>query len=311
MGTNKQAVLWLSAAAGAALALLLGRGEGDTSWLEGVAGPGRRLGEWLRELSLSGAGGDLAAWALVLAVCALPLLFLCWRRYRQGRFQAEDMLLPLMSLQLFVLLYFLVNPALLKGEFMELFPEMRDFFSLAILGTLCSTGVAWLVLKALRGLENCPTQRLPAVLCPLLVGGAALMALAAGFGGAAGFVQGGEHVLLSGLLTLMRAAPTLLGALVLLWGEALARKMGEALFSEETARLCARTALGCRIAVQASVVLSLAANLLQLVLYPLLYAGQFSVEIPLFSLTLSAALYLLCRSMERGQELQADSDSII
>ena len=102
MGKNRQALLWISAAAGAALALLLGRGEGDTSWLEGVAGPGRRLGEWLRELSLSGAGGNLAAWALVLAVCALPLLFLCWRRHSQGRFQPEDMLLPLMSLQLFV-----------------------------------------------------------------------------------------------------------------------------------------------------------------------------------------------------------------
>lgn len=311
MGINKQALMWLCAAAGAALALLLGRGVEGASWLEGLAGLDRGLGKWLRQLSLSGAGGNLAAWALVLAVCALPLVFLLWRRHRQGRLWPEDALLVLMVPQIFALLYLLVNPTLLGGGMMELFPEMRGFFSLAALGTLCSTGVAWLVLKVLRGLEDCPAQRLPAVLCPLLVGGAALMALAAGFGGASGFVQGGEHVLLSGLLTLMRAAPTLLGALVLLWGERLAEEMGRALFSEETARLCARTALGCRIAVQASVVLSLSANLLQLVLYPMLYTGQFSVEIPLFSLTLSAALYLLCRSLERGQELQADSDSII
>ena len=311
MGINKQALMWLCAAAGAALALLLGRGVEGASWLEGLAGLDRRLGDWLRQLSLSGTGGNLAAWALVLAVCALPLVFLLWRRHRQGRLWPEDALLVLMVPQIFALLYFLVNPTLLGGGMMELFPEMRGFFSLAALGTLCSTGVAWLVLKMLRGLEDCPTQRLPGVLCPLLTGGAALMALAAGFGGASGFVQGGEHVLLSGLLTLMRAAPTLLGALVLLWGERLAEEMGRALFSEETARLCARTALGCRIAVQASVVLSLTANLLQLVLYPMLYTGQFSVEIPLFSLTLSAALYLLCRSLERGWELQADSDSII
>ena len=66
MGTNKQAVLWLSAAAGAVLALLSGIGAEDASWLERLTGPGRRLGEWLRELSLSGAGGNLAAWALVM-----------------------------------------------------------------------------------------------------------------------------------------------------------------------------------------------------------------------------------------------------
>ncbi len=311
MGINKQALLWLCAAAGAVLALLAGWGGEGASWLEGLTGLGRGLGEWLRRLSLSGTGGNLAAWALVLAVCALPLLFLMRRRHRQGRLWAEDVLLVLMVPQIFALLYVLVNPTLLGGGVMELFPEMRSFFSLAALGTLCSTGVAWLVLKVLRGLEDCPVQRLPKVLCPLLTGGAALMALAAGFGGALGFVQEGENVLLSGLITLMQAVPTLLGALVLLWGKELAEKMGEALFSEETARLCARTAMGCQMAVQASVVLSLSANLLQLVLYPMLYTGQFSVEIPLFSLTLSAALYLLCRSLERGWELQADSDSII
>ena len=48
MGTNKQAVLWLSAAAGAVLALLSGVGAEDASWLERLTGPGHRLGEWLR-----------------------------------------------------------------------------------------------------------------------------------------------------------------------------------------------------------------------------------------------------------------------
>lgn len=70
MGINKQALMWLCAAAGAALALLLGRGVEGASWLEGLAGLDRRLGDWLRQLSLSGTGGNLAAWALVLAVCA-------------------------------------------------------------------------------------------------------------------------------------------------------------------------------------------------------------------------------------------------
>ena len=137
------------------------------------------------------------------------------------------------------------------------------------------------------------------------------MAFAAGMAAGVSF-RGGEGLdLLPGLVGVIGAAPTLLGAFVLLWGEALARAMGDGLFTGETARLCARTALGCRLAVQASVLLSLAANLAQLALFPSRYSGSFSVHIPLFTLILAGVLYLLCRVLERGKELQEDSDSII
>ena len=46
-----------------------------------------RLGEWLRELSLSGS--NAAAWAIVLALTALPALGLLWR----GRRRADWLLL--------------------------------------------------------------------------------------------------------------------------------------------------------------------------------------------------------------------------
>ena len=38
---------------------------------------------------------------------------------------------------------------------------------------------------------------------------------------------------------------------------------------------------------------------------------QFSLDLPLLPLTLTAALYLLCRCVQRGRELQEDNDSII
>ena len=61
MGINKQTLMWLCAAAGAVLALLAGWGGEGASWLEGLVGLDRRLGDWLRQLSLSGTGGNLAA----------------------------------------------------------------------------------------------------------------------------------------------------------------------------------------------------------------------------------------------------------
>ena len=42
------------------------------------------LGSWLRELSLSGPGGNAGAWAIVLGLTALPALGLLWRGRRRA-----------------------------------------------------------------------------------------------------------------------------------------------------------------------------------------------------------------------------------
>ena len=57
--------------------------------------------------------------------------------------------------------------------------------------------------------------------------------------------------------------------------------------------------------------LAVSANLLQLLLLPLLHAVRPALSLPLVSLALSAGLMLLCRCLQRGRELQEDSDSII
>ena len=64
-----------------------------------------RFGEWLRELSLSGAAGNILAWVIVLALAALPALGLLWRPRCQW-----DWLLPLAAAETFAGLYLLVKP---------------------------------------------------------------------------------------------------------------------------------------------------------------------------------------------------------
>ena len=58
-------------------------------------------------------------------------------------------------------------------------------------------------------------------------------------------------------------------------------------------------------------VLALGRNLLQLALFSRLSTLHFSLNFPVIPLLLSAALYLLCRCVQRGRELQEDNDSII
>ena len=62
----------------------------------------------------------------------------------------------------------------------------------------------------------------------------------------------------------------------------------------------------------ATLVLALGVNLVKLARYDsLITEVKVSLDLPLIPLILSAALYLLCRCVQRGRELQEDNDSII
>ena len=124
---------------GALLALAF---PGDMTY-ETFTAPVNALGQALRQLSLSGAGGNAAAWAIVLVVSALPLLpFLLLRRKRKA---AEDWVLLLLIPQLFALLYYAVNPTLIGSMAAPFLPAGQ-------LGVILATAVTWLVLDFLRAM---------------------------------------------------------------------------------------------------------------------------------------------------------------
>ena len=134
---------------GAALALAF---PGELSY-EAIAAPVNALGQALRGLSLSGTGGNAAAWAITLVVSLLPLIpFLLLRRRRRA---AADGVLLLLIPQVFALLYCAVNPTLVGGM-------AAPFLPVAQLGVMAATAVTWLVLTFLRALAEAPGERLAA-----------------------------------------------------------------------------------------------------------------------------------------------------
>ena len=272
------------------------------------------VGRGLRVLSLSGFGGDLLAWLVVLLVSGAPLLLLI-RIGKKGR-GMEDLLLGLMAPVIFCWLFYLANPTQLGETAAQIFP-------LAGGCTVLSMGAAWLVLKLLRGLDGAPTQRLAAAFGALLSGCALLCAFSVAYGGAAGVAAQWAQVVegntdLGGLtlpvlivLGVLNAAPGLLVAVTMVWGSELASVLGGGTFDQAGAELCGRVALACKTAAQATVTLTVFANLLQLALVGELRSASFSITLPLFSLAASAGLFLLCRCLQRGAVLQEDNDSII
>ena len=286
-------------------------------------------GAWLRQLSLSGAGGNVLAWALVLLVSCLPLLLLVLPRGR-GRWHGEDLLLPGCALLFLVLAFCLVNPTWQPSP---IFPEV---WMLAAFGIWEMGLVSWLVLRLLRGLEKGTMEKVSAVLRVLLVGCAALLVFAAALHGSRAvaaavdgpapeqiamgqLITGGpfDRVMSSGslwltaVLALAELVPNLLAAWVLLLAADLTDALALGPFSGESAARCAATARRCRLAIQLTLALALGGNLVKLALVGVIPQVQFSLDLPLLPLTLAAALYLLCRCIQRGKELQEDNDSII
>ena len=297
---------------------------------EVLTAPVEELGFWLRERSLSGAGGNLLAWGVVLLIAVLPLLLLVLPRGREG-LRWEDCLLPVSSLGLLGLLYGAVNPGWIASP-------LADGWELAAWGSVCGTALAaWVILRVLRGLEGGPLEKLSGVLRVLLLICAALLVFAAaarGSGNLFGLWDQGDvsaarqwaetelgfsgtfpdqsgNLVFFTALAVLDVVPSLLGAWVLALAAGLVSVLSQDPFRPESVQVCQAVAGRCRLALSASLLLALGENLLQLALFSRLSTLHFSLDLPLIPLILSAALYLLCRCIQRGRELQEDNDSII
>lgn len=326
---REQRVLLLAAGFLAFLLAVFRSFSPSASLLEGLTAAGAGL----RQLSLSGFPGNLCAWCIVYLLSSLPLLLMLWQ-WRLWRRSGSDWLAGLSALLIFLGLFALVNPTLFQGQWTALLTQLP---SLSFWSAALSVLVCWLVLRILKKLEGSGFEALGHALSILLNGAGVLIVFSAVYSAASGcaaaFQAAQENVpsalntalgansqivelsqnsiLLFCALTLLELLPSLLGAVVLLWGSTFAQVVTADPFSAEAVELCERTARGCRRVVQWSVVLSLCSNLVQLAALPYMSQVNFSIHIPLFTLILSTALFLLCLCFQRGRALQEDNDSII
>ena len=166
MTWRRGALLFFAALAGALIPLI------PTVQVAGaLTAPIELAGGLLRELSLSGPGGNVLAWAIVLLAAGLPLLLLVLPPNR-GRRHWEDIFLPASSLLLIGLAFCAVNPSYLDRFFGSTLLIAAAMIWVSLL-------VFWGVLRLLRGMEEAPLERLSGVLRILLVGCAALLVFAA------------------------------------------------------------------------------------------------------------------------------------
>ena len=276
-----------------------------------VAAPAA-LGVRLRALSLSGGGGNAAAWAAVVAISALPLLGLLTRRR-----QKADLLLPLACVTLGVGLFFLVNPTLL-GAYLS----TAEMWGLCVLGTVGSILVSWAILRLMAKLEQKPAKLLPEILYwgagiyAFLLGADTVQTVAAKIAA----VEAGNTALPQlaastantiETLAAWRSIPGLMTAALVLWGSELLRAMESDPFAEETVALAEKVMRRCRWVVGISLFVAVSCNLMQLARFNKLASIDASVYFPFSTLALAAVLQQLCRYFRRAKAVSDDNDTII
>jgi len=274
-----------------------------------------RFGEWLRAQSLSGPGGNAAAWAIVLALTALPVLGLLWR----GR-QKADWLLPLASLEILAGLYYLVNPTLLTAEY-----PAAPIIALAASGSVTATLLAWAVLRILRAVvaSETPGRTMNRLLrwSSIILACFAVIAEAVSVWQEINRVSESNTALTSSqlmptyiilvVLAILDLLPTILSCQILRWGGRLALSLEASPFAEGTITLSETLVTQCTRVAALSVALCVVGNLLQFIFLRVLHSAHFSILFPFTPVLLAAVLVLLCRYFRRAKAVSDDNETII
>lgn len=311
---------------GGAIAIV--QGPGQTNVMAVLMKPWAALGQTLRAWSLSGAGGNAAAWAVLTVLSLLPAGYILLARRK--RKQAGDGLWLLSSLGVFAGLFLLINPTLAMHPLLA--GSMANAPELACAGPtamMLSLLLASALTRWSGGLEE---GRTIVWLQLILTGAMSLTAYAVGaqltenfllirqaaqpvdmidaFLGTAEQVSAADAsialmmdvVLLipaAFMIRLMDAAVSLTGAMKGDW------------FNENTELLAGETAKRARYALIASAGCTAARNILILLLAQQLTEASFRVELPVAEMLTACGAMLLARMLKAACKVKRYNDLMI
>ena len=276
--------------------------------------PFTALGWALRNLSLCGAVGNVAAIVIYGLVCAVPVWF--WWRSRR---RTEDWLLLLMPLVLAVVLYYMINPNLRPAL-------MQNSVGDAVYATSgWAILMTWALLKLLYSAEWGLERNIYKILrIFLLVCAAGCLIECFGVGTARILYTVSVQVDVMGRLMwntmdigftilayLVVAVENCFAALVLCRGAKLLEMLELDPFGEESVKAADGVCRLCRDALAVMCLCCLLLNLVQILMTPLLNNISVSVSIPVTGLTVCFAMLAVTKLLVRGKELKDETDLFI
>ena len=291
-----------------------------------VAFPFEQLGEGLRALSLSGGAGNAAAILFYVLLSLIPAgIWLILKKKQKA--MPIDFTLFLLSVLLFVVLYYMINPGL-----MGFAVPGTGKWSLG--STFYSVLLGYLLIRALLKYRNTGAKKLQEGLW-LLLGAVNIVLVYGIFGQELGSLllnletvqKGNTGITLSDgffaysdlnttylflfLRFVIRILPYVLNIIIVFLARRLLTAMREDLYREESVKTAEKLARFCMWTLIVTIGLDAGFNLLQLFFQRQLYQMDYVVTVPVFSLAFVLAVLLFARYIREMQRLKADNDLFI
>lgn len=291
-----------------------------------AAFPFEQTGYVLRYLSLSGMPGNVAAIFLYTILSILPCL-LWFVLKKKGKLLGIDYVLPGLSILLFIVNYYMVNP----GLFVSNIPGTGKW----ILGcTFYSVLSGYLVIRVLSFCRTAEPGKLQdmlqGLLCFLnmvfvyLIFGQGLGNLLKAIQNvqssnssiyADGFLSGTEGLgmtyLFLGFGCLVNILPYVFDIVIVLLANRMLAALRHNRYSDESVELVDRLAGFCAKALGITVTADVAFNVLQVLFHSRLYQMDIVIHVPVVSIVFVLAVLLFARYVHEDQKLKQEHDLII
>lgn len=270
--------------------------------------PFKQIGLGLRALSLSGAVGNIIAVLLYIAVCLSPLLYLYLRK--SSKHYMEDILVPVLSLTLFLVIYQMINP------------NMNHYLGLTVYSIL----IGYAILRMLRIIYIADFDQLGRYIYTLLFILNIIFVFAISYVGISEIMEsinrmhidnsGNYHLfninyIFLGLGAIVKYLHYILNILIVFSAMPLLQELKIDRHSEETIAAGKALSKVCRQALSIIVLTNIGYNILQLLFRSKIFTINSYVNLPLFSILFVLACLLLVQLLEENRFLKDESDSII
>ena len=294
-----------------------------------VTFPLEQIGALLREMSLSGTGGNLAAIILYAAIALLPIGVWFFLRKKGWETKADSMLF-LLSGTLFYVLYYSVN----LGLFETKLPVSEGLYLSAIFySVLVSYGVIRIQTMAAKGSKKTLFSlmkfflwMLAAVFAVMAIVEFAItfpkaleetkkaydeMAAFAAFTETTVSVHPEVMSVVTLMESIMRGVPYLLNIIIIFWSVKMIRELNKDWFSKESVATANKLADGTGRVLGITVVLELLYNVLLFFGRNHLAVTRFTIHIPLVPILFMMAVVLIARYIRASQKLKEENEMFI
>ncbi len=304
------------------IAVLAFPAQNGSSYLAIAQFPFAQLGLLLRTLSLSGVFGNVIAFVLYLALCALPLLFIAFH-VKKRTHKVEDWLLVIMSGFAFYMMYMMTNPGYLGQTPSYINEDMGK----AVLGTaFYSLLIGYLVLKLLRKSSHSGTDALLKILRLLFAVTAVILVFSISYIGIAevkaklAVIQSGNtdpsvalgftnfFVILRYMLTQL---PVFMELVIFILAMRLCDHLREDRYGEDAVNAATKLAYFCKKTVAIILLCTMTLNLAQILFAGSLISVDFLTTLPIDSITVALVALLLSRFFIASRDLAKDNQMYI